>query len=107
MQGRVGLKRFIMGVVYDYEAQEFKILEITQRTLMEQLFKYIKDEEYGDPCNYDIKVSKTGKDKDTKYSLIASPPKAASKDLVAEFSELRCDLRAVYDNEDPWAEPTA
>ena len=49
MSGKVTLRRFIAGLVYDYEAQDFKILEITQRTLMDQLFKFIKDEDYGDP----------------------------------------------------------
>ena len=49
LQGNVGLKRFIAGLVYDYGTEEFKILEITQRTLMEQLYKYAKDSDYGDP----------------------------------------------------------
>ena len=40
MGGKVGVKRFLAGVVYDYEAGDFKILEINQRTLMDQLFKF-------------------------------------------------------------------
>jgi hypothetical protein len=107
MGGRLGLKRFIAGLVYDYEAEEFKILEITQRGLMDDLFKYMKDEDYGDPTEYDIKISKTGQGKETKYSLVAAPPKPLAKAIAAEAAEVTCNLRALFDGEDPWAEPTA
>jgi len=33
LSGKISLKRFMAGIVYDYEAGDFKILEITQRTL--------------------------------------------------------------------------
>lgn len=107
MGGKVGTKRFLAGLVYDYEAQDFKILEITQRTLMDQLFKFIKDEDYGDPTGYDIKISKSGQGKDTEYSLLASPPKPVTKEMAAAYADVRCNIRALYDGEDPWAEPTA
>ena len=56
LSGKISVKRFLAGLVYDYEAADFKILEITQRTLMDQLFKFMKDEDYGDPTTYDIKI---------------------------------------------------
>lgn len=107
MSGRVGLKRFIAGLVYDYSAEDFKILEISQRTLMEQLFKYIKDSDYGDPLTYDIKLSREGDGKDTKYSLVAAPPKPLDKTIAQNAASVRCDLGALFDGKDPWAEPTA
>jgi hypothetical protein len=48
-EGFQTIKRFLAGLVYDYSANDFKILQITQKTLMDQLFKFIKDEDYGDP----------------------------------------------------------
>lgn len=107
MAGRVGLKRFIAGVVWDYEANEFKILEITQKTLMDLLFKYVKDSDYGDPTNYDIKISKTGEGKNTEYSLIAAPPKPLAKEIATAYEDSNINLRALFDGEDPFAEPTA
>lgn len=107
MAGRVGLKRFIAGVVWDYEANEFKILEITQKTLMDLLFKYVKDSDYGDPTNYDIKISKTGEGKNTEYSLIAAPPKPLTKEITKAYEEANINLRALFDGEDPFADPTA
>jgi len=107
LSGKIGLKRFIAGVVYDYEAEDFKILEITQRSLMNDLFKYMKDEDYGDPTQYDIKISRTGKGKETEYSLVAAPPKPISKTVAAAFEDITCNLKALFDGDDPFAEPTA
>lgn len=105
--GKISLKRFIAGVVYDYEAQDFKILEITQRTLMDQLFKFVKDEDYGQPTGYDIKISKTGEGMKTEYTLVAAPPKAVTKEIAAGFEALTVNLNALFDGDDPWAEPSA
>lgn len=105
--GKIGVKRFLATAIYDYESDEFKIFEITQKSLMEQLFKYIKDSDYGDPTGYDIKLSKTGSGKETNYSLVAAPPKPAGKDILARFEDFTCNLAALYDGEDPFAEPKA
>ena len=107
MGGRVAAKRFIATKIYDYEANDIKIFEITQKSLMEQLFKYIKDSDYGDPTGYDIKLSKTGTGKDTTYSLVAAPPKAASKEVLELSASTPCNLRALFDGDDPFAEPSA
>lgn len=107
LSGKVSLKRFLAGVVYDYEENDFKILEITQRTLMDQLFKFIKDEDYGDPTGYDIKISKSGEGKETTYSLVAAPPKPVSKEIAQAHDELTCNVNALFDGDDPWAEVSA
>jgi hypothetical protein len=103
-EGYQTIKRFIAGLVYDYSANDFKILQITQKTLMDQLFKFISDEDYGDPTGYDIKISKTGEGKKTEYSLVAAPPKAIKSDIQQRFDDLRCDLNRLFDGEDPFAE---
>lgn len=107
MSGRVGTKRFLAGLVYDYEAQDFKILEITQKTLLDQLFKFIKDEDYGDPQGYDIKLSKTGEGIKSEYTLVAAPPKSVSKEVATAFEAVNCNLNALFDGDDPWADPSA
>jgi hypothetical protein len=107
MNGKVGTKRFLAGLVYDYDEQDFKILELTQRTLMEQLFKFMKDTDYGDPTGYDIKISKTGEGIKTEYSLVAAPPKPVSKEIVTASESVNCNLKALFDGDDPWADPSA
>lgn len=106
-EGYAPLKRFLAAKVYDYAAGDFKILQITQKTLMDQLFKYIKDEDYGDPTQYDIKISKTGEGKKTEYTLVAAPPKPVSKEIQAAYDEWPCNLNALFDGDDPFAEASA
>lgn len=106
-EGYQPLKRFIAGLVYDYSVNDFKILQITQKTLMDQLFKFIKDEDYGDPTAYDIKIGKVGEGKKTEYTLVAAPPKAVKADLQARYDELECDLTRLFDGDDPFAAAAA
>lgn len=107
MSGRLGTKRFLAGLVYDYEAQDFKILEINQKTLMDQLFKFMKDTDYGDPTGYDIKISKTGEGIKSEYTLVAAPPKPVTKEIATAYESVNCNLNALFDGDDPWAEPSA
>jgi hypothetical protein len=108
-EGQTPLKRFIAIVVYDYSSQDFKILQMTQKTLMEQLFKYVKDEEYGDATQYDIKISKTGEGMKTEYTLLAAPPRPVAKDIQAAYEKdgVRINLQALFDGDDPFAEASA
>jgi hypothetical protein len=106
-EGYQTIKRFIAGVVYDYSADDFKILQITQKTLMDQLFKFISDEDYGDPTSYDIKISKSGEGKKTEYSLVAAPPKTVKAELQERFENFKCDLPRLFDGEDPFGDATA
>jgi hypothetical protein len=103
-EGYQTIKRFIAGVVYDYSADDFKILQITQKTLMDQLFKFISDEDYGEPTGYDIKISKSGEGKKTEYSLVAAPPKAVKAELQERFDNFQCFLPRLFDGEDPFGE---
>ena len=102
--GAVDLKHFMAGIVWDYEDEGFKIILITQKTIKDELFKCMKAPEYGDDLNkYDIKLNKTGVLKETKYSVLALPPKAVDKAIAQQFEELQCDLKAMYDGDDPFA----
>ena len=106
-EGYQPIKRFLAGVVYDYANEDFKILQITQKTLMDQLFKYMKDEDYGDPRGYDVKISKTGEGKKTEYSLVAAPPKPVIASVQKAYDGLTCNIKALLDGDDPFAEASA
>jgi hypothetical protein len=105
--GRDPLRRFIAGVVWDYDNEEFKILQITQKTIMNDLFKFMKDSDYGDPTEYDLKISRKGEGKNTEYSTVPAPPKSITKDMAEAYEALHCNLAALFDGDDPFAEPAA
>lgn len=98
-------KRFLAGLVYDYAAEDFKILQLTQKGLMNALFKYIQDEDFGDPQTYDIKITRKGSGLNTEYSLVAAPPKPVTKAIAAAYDELYCNIEALFDGEDPFEAP--
>ena len=102
-----GTKIFVAIVVWDYDAEDFKILSITQRTLINQLMSNVADDDIGDPNNYDIKIvrEKTGERKqDVKYTLKNLNAKAVTKDLAAKWEEFQdnVDLSKMFDGDDPF-----
>lgn len=99
------LKRFIAGLVYDYAADDFKVMLLTQKGLMNMLFKCMQDPDYGDPVNYDIKISRKGSGLNTEYTLVPSPPKDPALSLTTRYEDLYCNLEALFANKDPFEKP--
>jgi hypothetical protein len=114
LDGKPQIKRFVAGVVYEYKLDkdgdviedegQFKIINITQKSIMDQLFRSIADKDYGDPSGYDFKLSRTGEKLKTEYKLVAAPPKAVSKALAAQWEkeEGSINLAAFMSGEDPF-----
>lgn len=105
--GRPQLKRFLATLVWDYQNEDFRILQITQKSIIGDLNKYVKDPDYGDPQGYDIKLTRTGSGIDTEYSVVASPPKDMPKAIQQAYEEFYCDLNALFAGEDPFKDPSA
>lgn len=96
-------KHFWAFVVYNYAVKKIQILEITQSTVMGALMNLINDmEDWGSPKEYDITVTKSGKDLDTKYTVTPSPKKALDPSIEGEYKALTIDLEALYRGEDPF-----
>ncbi len=76
--------------VYDYTDGSVKILEITQKTIMKAIQALVEDDDWGDPKNYDISITRTKEGERTSYSVKSYPPKAISPDIeeAVEASEL-------------------
>jgi hypothetical protein len=117
--GKPQIKRFIAGIVYEYKLNksgeivedegQFKIITISQKSIMEQLFKYIADADYGDPNGYDIKLARTGEGLKTEYTLTPAPPKAVAKSITAlwEKEQDSIDLDAYMACDDPFKSDAA
>lgn len=63
-------KEFRAFVVYNYNTESVQIWEVTQQSIKKNLFELYKDADFGDPKWYDIKISRTGKDLDTTYTIM-------------------------------------
>lgn len=97
-------KFFLAGICYDYEAKLFRVVEITQKSIIGDIQKYAADEDFGDAEGYDIVIQRTGNGLDTKYDTLAKPPKPTPAALKEAFAELNWDLSNLYAGRHPWAD---
>lgn len=59
-------------IVYNNEESRAQILQLSPTTF-KQIAAYATDPDYGDPTDYNIKLTREGVGTDTTYSVIASP----------------------------------
>lgn len=95
-------KHFRAVAVYDYSDNSIKIWEITQKQIQNAIMELYETPEYGDPKNYDLKVSKEGEKLTTKYSVIWLPPKKIDKAVQEKIDETTYNLEALFDGLDPF-----
>lgn len=61
--------------VYNHDEDKGQILQLPI-TAFRQIQELATDKEWGDPSKYDIKITRNGVGKETKYSIIGSPTKS-------------------------------
>ena len=95
------VKEFWAFVIWNYNEEKVQIMEITQNTIKDQIFALAKDEDFGDPKWYDLKITRTGKDLETKYQVkpLAQKP-FENKEAIDESKKI--NLEALYEWEDPF-----
>jgi hypothetical protein len=96
------IKHFWSMIVFDYVDQQVKILEITQSTIQKSIEHLAKDEEWGSPAGYDLKVNKKGQDKQTEYTVTPSPKKSVSDEIKKAAKDKPINLEALFANKDPF-----
>lgn len=97
-------KHFWAFPVWNYQASRVQILELTQKSIMNAITAYVENEDWGDPKDYDITVTKNGQGLETEYQVIASPHKKISQEIVEAFLETKVNVEALYDGADPFAQ---
>lgn len=97
------IKHFWAMIVFDYTDKQVKILEITQNTIQKAIEHLAKDEDWGSPADYDIKVTKTGQEKATEYKVNPSPKKPLTDDVKEMAKRKPINLDALFKNGDPFS----
>lgn len=100
-------KPFIAVSVYNYTTKQIELFTITQKSIMKALIELLKDEDWGDPMQYDIKIKRTGEKLSTEYSLISSNKGAMSKEVVDAVIETYCNPENMLKNVHPFDDPSA
>jgi hypothetical protein len=97
-------KHFWAFPIYVYDAAEpFKAFVVTQKSIQNAIMEYYKDAEYGNPINYDLKITRKGEGLETVYTVIASPPKALDATILATFEGMDYDMNRLFEGSYPFA----
>lgn len=96
------VRHFWSFIAFNYLEEQIQIMHITQSKIRKSLEALCRDQDWGDPYGYDIKICKTGKGKETDYSVNPVPHKPMDDYLVKQFREKPCNLDALFMNADPF-----
>lgn len=99
-------KEFWAMKAYNYSTGEMQILEITQAQIKNQLAELSRDGDWGHPKAYDLKIIKSGKGLDTKYTVTPVVPKPVSQEVKDAFAATPITLEALFTGGDPFSAVT-
>ena len=90
-------KKFWLFQIYNVTESRAQVWEVTRKDIRRVLEEYERNPKWGDLTQYDITVTRTGKDMDTIYSLMPEPPKEPPSDeIIKAIKEARIDCSAVF-----------
>lgn len=96
------VKHFWAFVVYNYEAKDIQILEITQSTIQSAITNLVKDEDWGNPKGYDIKIVRSGEGFETEYAVSPKPARELPVEITKKFEEKYINLEALFGGLNPF-----
>ena len=97
-------RQFYALLVWNYTDEAIQIYEMTQAKLRQDLLTLAKDEDWGDPRKYDLKIVRNGEGLETSYAMTPSPHKKLAAEIIEAFKDTKVDMSALYRGEDPFAE---
>lgn len=97
-------RHFWALIVWDYADKAIKVLEITQATVQQAIMDLSRSEHWGAPWEYDIIISKTGRDKNTKYNVLPLGKKKVGEEVYKAAMDTPVYLDSLFV---PGADPFA
>lgn len=97
------IKHFWAFIVWNHNEEQIQILHVTQATVRNFIESLCKDQDWGAPYFYDIKIIRKGESINTEYMVNPLPHKPVDEYIKKCFYERRINLEAIFTNEDPFA----
>lgn len=95
-------KNFVAFTVFNYRTEQIEVCELTQASIIRPLFDLARDEDWGNPIGYDIKINKSGTGVDTSYALSPVPHKPVPVEIQDAYMDTPVKLEALFTGEDPF-----
>lgn len=100
-----GVKYFWAFVVWNFNLEQFQIMEVTQKTIRTAIEALVNDPEWGDPKGYNITITRKGtKLDDTEYTVMPNPHSEMPAELLEAYEKANIDLEKLFTGEDPFGE---
>lgn len=99
-------RHFWAFIIWNYKTERMEIFQVTQTSIRDRIESLAKDEDWGDPFHYDIKITKTGQQVNTKYEINPCGKAEIPPGMMHEFEAKPIDLNELYTNGDPFAATT-
>lgn len=96
------VKHFWAFIVWNVLEEKIQILQITQKSIQKKIEELLKDEDWGSPLHYDIKISRKGEGIDTEYNINPAPHKPLSNEILQAFKDKPINLEALFYGLDPF-----
>lgn len=100
--GTKKILHFWSFVVWSYEENNIKIMEIKQKSIMNAIKDLVDNKNWGNPTDFDITITKSGEGFDTKYTVMPNPKTELQKEIKDEYKENPVNLEALFSNGDPF-----
>lgn len=96
------VKHFWAFVVWNYATKAVEILELTQSSIQNAITNLIEDADWGNPKDYDIKITRTGAGLETEYSVNPKPAKELDHDIAVAYADKKINLQKLFKSENPF-----
>lgn len=97
------IKEFWAFVIWNIKAEKLQIMEVTQRTIMQQIMALIDNPKWGDVKSFDISITKKGKSLDTTYSVVPNPKTPVEAIAQAQYDNSNINLSSLFNGTDPFS----
>lgn len=99
------LYHFWAFIVWNADLKKIQIWQVSQRSILSGLWNLLQQEEWGDPRNYGIIVTKTVTKKKTEYKVVGVPPKPLTEEVKKALADTNLTLEKVFAEEPVEVEP--
>ena len=97
------IKHFWAIAIWNYKDNIPQVFEITQATIQEGVRGLCKDPDWGNPRNFDIKITRSVQGKQTKYVVSPGQPSATPPAALAALAASPINLSALLTGADPFS----
>jgi hypothetical protein len=96
-------KLFWAMPIWNYITDQVELWEVTQKSIRQELVALANNEDWGDPHEYDITVSRTGSGLETKYQVHPSPHRQLDDFAATAYAKTGPKIEALFTGDDPFA----